>query len=568
MRSWFVAAIISCVSIVAVALIALDDVQSSLSGRSEMQTYWKRHREECLKTPLSEYTKDRSRALRGVVRNAQGEPVADASVLCLSLPLLHVFVSQSQFSTDGWKGLVEVETRTDAHGRYVFPNLDVGTRTICVDAKGYAPATENMITVEDGMAPRVDVHLEPPKTLRVRSEPAAGKELRVCLLSNQWWPEPMLAVTTGGVAQFDRLGDAFSRGIVLVESSAEESGWVPAASYDLAIANEIVVTPGAPFEASPENLPEIASMQFPERPLDEATRKFFALHSPMALAWSTTEAEIADADLGNSKSGDLSGFAGGAFLPVLLTPQDGGPSQLTFSSEASQYEVMNIPAGMYRVRGYQRRGSFTFARTAVVRPGMKTRLESGLTEEIDFEEENEYEIQGMVTAANGQPIQNAAVVVQDVQNFRSFLEQAKTDEMGFFSVAKVRPGRRYFAFATPPNAQNAVRNFSYFMVSGDLREVFVDLKLYENRVVGRLPSLIQADHLELVEEDSSDGGGSFLWKFTPDERGAFLVENVPPGSYFVRTENPTVPMRSFNFTCGETGSVEVQWDVNLPQPNK
>lgn len=524
----------SCCIVLGAILMIWYEARGVSAARDAMRAHWKQHREECLRTPIAEYTKDRSRALRGVVRSSSGEPVSGAVVRCLSLPVLMQFVSQPGFDPDAWKDFIETETYTDEDGRYTFPYLEIGTRTICVDADGYAPTTRNMVTVQDGMGPRIDLVLEPIESLKLTLDAPAPQDIMVCVVPFQWWPELMhgAKADANGVVTFPRVGGAFRKGIVMLSSSADDSGWKPAATFDVERNTEIIVSLQSEFAPSPGDLPEIGQIEYSDT-VEDATRQFYALLTPMALMWKTTNPVDQPTEPDGDTRARLYGFASGPLLPVLLTRAEGG-GYLTLSSGASEFDVTGIRSGTYRLRAYHRRGYLSYSRGAIVRAGSSTMLKTGLRERIDFEDDKDFEIQGVVTWPGGEPAVKAKVVVQDIQNFRRFLKKATTDENGFFRVPNVYPDRTYVMFALPADATNAVRNFSSKTVVAGNRESWVELSLHNNTLSGTSPQGGEKEPLELVQK-YPDGKERSLWKFSTKQGGRFSLSNIRQGNYVIRS---------------------------------
>ncbi len=85
-----------------------------------------------------------SARLRGVIRNATGAPVPNASIVAAGVN----------------RGTQLVQT-TDAQGRYLFPAMPPGEFTITVEAKGFRKRIYNHLTLDAEQAAEFDIVLQP-----------------------------------------------------------------------------------------------------------------------------------------------------------------------------------------------------------------------------------------------------------------------------------------------------------------------------------------------------------------------------------------------------------------------
>ena len=166
--------------------------------------------------------------------------------------------------------------------------------------------------------------------------------------------------------------------------------------------------------------------------------------------------------------GILRGFAPHPFLPVLVESRTGG-SWLTWTIDASEYEVSGLPAGAYRVRALDLFGRLTFASGAMVRDG-STIEPARLWTKLDLDEPDSRQVMGFVRWENGAPAVKAAVFMQNTYNFRKYMRRVETDEQGYFRFMDVPGDEPYFTFAVPAGETNAVRTFEYFGMGSLQRE--------------------------------------------------------------------------------------------------
>ena len=139
-------------------------------------------------------------------------------------------------------------------------------------------------------------------------------------------------------------------------------------SYDLDRRESIVLTrPGE--RASRLDVPEAGGLEPWGEPLTPAVRLFYAAMSPIALFW------VPDVDIGplrlpleelvrsfaaHAEHGAVRGFSPSPFLPVLVRSRWSG-DVLTWTSEASEFEISGLPSGTYRTRALDLFGRVTFA---------------------------------------------------------------------------------------------------------------------------------------------------------------------------------------------------------------
>ncbi|MHB1559386.1 MAG: carboxypeptidase-like regulatory domain-containing protein, partial [Isosphaeraceae bacterium] len=271
-------------------------------------------------------------------------------------------------------------------------------------------------------------------------------------------------------------------------------------------------------------------------------------------------------------AGIIRGFAPHPFLPVLVESHTTGP-RLTWTNEASEFEITGLPAGDYRVRSLDLFGKVTFATGAAVRPEIVPSLDDHvrLWSKVDLDEPDSRQVMGFVRWENGQPAAKAVVFMQCSYNFRKYLRRVETDEHGFFRFLDVPGNEPYLVFALPPDDANAMRGLHYFGVGFSQREVWRELILHPHRVTGTIDGLvIRADDappeapantlLQLVRLEGQSE--RIAWTFRTVPSGRFIVSNVAHGRYRVQVTlgdgKPVVQTLPFDVGDGRSETI-VRW---------
>jgi hypothetical protein len=543
------------------------------SGGGDSNAGWATHRAEIRKLPESAYHHDRFRAIRGRVTDEDGKPVAGALVRCVRVENLVEVARGAPPDSSGWKLPIEAELRTGEDGTYDFPHLPVGARTFFYSAPGrdLAPAIKDLIAVQDGLGAQLNVTLARPKRLHVELGwsfvvPAA----RFHLIPHRWWPEMISVPVARGAnsVDFAGLGGPFRKGLIAVSGPGKPAALRVIARYDLERHENIVLPrPGQP--ASRFDLPEAAALEPPDEPFTSSVQQFYSAMSPIALFW------VPDGDLGplrmplaelipsvaaHAVHGTVRGFSPNAYLPVLIR-SPWSPGVLTWASEASEFEVGGLPAGMYRARAMDLFGRVTFASGARVGAGQSSTEATRLWAKLDLDEPNICEVMGFARWESGAPAARAVVFMQNTFDFRRFVRRTESNEDGFFRFENVPRNEPYFIFAVPPGQTSAMRNIHYFSVAGAQCEIWRDETLHPHRVSGSLaPAIPSGASLQLIRVDGKSEVP--VWGFRADSSGRFTVENVPHGRYRVRVGQGggQASKSSIAFDVGDgTVEVNVEW---------
>ncbi len=561
------------------AAIAVLSVIAAADAPDAVATAWKAHRAACLEIPQERYHLDRARAVRGLVHDPDGNPVPGALVRCVRGDALLELARSGAPTPENWSGLVETETRTDSEGRYEFPHLSQGSRMICASAAGFAPDVQGLVLVQDGSGARVDFRLESPRTLRVRVADADDRPLRIHLVPHRWWPELMSRDVNGEEAEveFSGVGGPFRTGLVLVSDLSSGSSWEPKGRFEVDRSDEITISCTEEYTPSARDVPEAECVPAWQRETSEAGRRFFSLLTPVALFWQAggSRPSAADLDLAHQiqaagldlvahrpnssrARGGLRGSGPSPFLPVLIESRD-GPAWLEWTSEASEFELLGLPRGLYRVRSLNSYGRVSFARGAIVPASGVVDLGARPGSPIELDEPLSREVMGTVRWEDGRPADKAVVFLQDATNFRRFLKREVTNRNGYFRIPDV-PAARYVAFALPPDDKRAMKSFVYPRVDAMPRETWLDLSLSPHRVIGRLPAAGSSRLVQLARVDP-EGRERVVWSLTPADDGQFEITNVPHGQYVVRrARDGSAPgSASLPFVVEGDRTVTVRW---------
>jgi Carboxypeptidase regulatory-like domain len=585
-RLWPVAAVVAWVPLAAVVAFSLAGANSGGASNAG----WAAHRAEIRKLPESVHHHDRFRAIRGRVTNEDGKPVAGALVRCVRVESLVEVAKGAPPDSSGWKLPIEAELRTGEDGSYDFPHLPVGARTLFYSAPGrdLAPAIKDLIVVQDGLGAQLNVTLARPKRLHVElGWSFVVPAVRFHLIPHRWWPEMVTVPVARGATsvEFRGLGGPFRKGLIAVSGPGVSSPLRVVGRYDLDRGGKIfIVRPGQP--ASRYDVAEAAGFQAWNAAWGSAEQQFYAAITPIALYWQGVANEISPTSIAavflptlykSLHRGTVRGFGLHPLLPVLVESRSGG-SALTWTSEASEFELGGLPQGPYRARALDLFGRVTFARGGYAQRNRTNNEASRQLRKLELDEPESREVMGFVRWESGIPAAKAEVYMQHARSFRRYLRRVEADENGFFQFAGVPGGAAYFIFAVPPRDGTAMRGFEYFGVAPFQREVWRDLTLHPHRVTGTVPELARIAR----GATPRDGGGlsgvvdtgvfqlvsirgkseRIVWTFRAGRSGMFTVSNVPHGCYRVQVRHPgggdPVPSQPFEVGDGQP-EIGVRW---------
>ncbi|HZW35217.1 MAG TPA: carboxypeptidase-like regulatory domain-containing protein, partial [Isosphaeraceae bacterium] len=275
--------------IIAVALTVLVALSLAQGAGSRSNEIWRAHHEACHRIPEEVYHRDRFRALKGRVTDPDGQPIAGALVRCARLESLVELARGAPPLPSKWNVPIEAETRTDDRGRYEFPHLPVGGRTLFYSApagRDLAPAVKDLVVVQDGLGAQLDVTLARPATLTVRFRGPVKEWTRVYLVPERWWPGLESAKIPAGwrTAEFRRVGGPFRKGLIAATGWDESSPLRIVGRYDLDQSAEVVLA-GHEMPVTRHDLPEAAGIEPWRFEPSTEERLFYAAMSPVPLFW-------------------------------------------------------------------------------------------------------------------------------------------------------------------------------------------------------------------------------------------------------------------------------------------
>ncbi|MHB1561483.1 MAG: carboxypeptidase-like regulatory domain-containing protein, partial [Isosphaeraceae bacterium] len=286
------ALVTAATGVLAVVLAVLVRLSVAEGSANPSCPTWRAHHEACHAIPDEAFHRDRFRAVEGRVTDADGQPVAGATVRCVRLEsLVGLAANAGPPSPSGWSPPIETETRTDAAGRYAFPHLPIGGRTLFYSAppgreRELAPAVKDLVVVQDGLGARLDVTLTKPARLLVRFRTPTEASMRLYLVPRRWWPE--LETTTIPAAwrgaEFRHVGGPFRKGLIAREGRDASSPLRIIGRYDLDRSAEVELW-GHELTITRLDLPEAAGIEPWRFEPSTDDRAFYATMSPIPLFW-------------------------------------------------------------------------------------------------------------------------------------------------------------------------------------------------------------------------------------------------------------------------------------------
>ena len=280
---------VSAVVAVAIPVLVVLSLAQAAGGRSNAVAVWRAHHEACHQIPEEVYHRDRFRAIKGRVSDNDGQPIAGAVVRCVKLESLVELARGGAPAPSNWAIPIEVETKTDDRGRYEFPHLAVGGRTLFYSApagRDLAPAVKDLVVVQDGLGAQLDVTLAKPAKLTVRLRAPVKEWARLYLVPQRWWPSLETATMPPGwlAAGFRHLGGPFRKGLIAMAGPDESSPMRIIGRYDLDRSAEVELS-GNDMTVLRYDLPEAAGIEPWRFEPSTEERLFYAAMSPVPLFW-------------------------------------------------------------------------------------------------------------------------------------------------------------------------------------------------------------------------------------------------------------------------------------------
>ena len=277
----------------AAAILALSFMITPAKPSTERKAVWDAHNALCLQTPLSLYSRDRARLVRGTILDPAGLPVAGADVRCLNSKGLERLLRMGPKLLREWESSdwAEARTVTNAEGVFEFPHLPEGSRMFCFSKPGFAPVTRGLIPVQDGLGARIDATLSKPKQLRLRWSRPQSEIRRIALIPYRWSPAPRIADIQPDAtsATFSDLGGPFRKVAVLGLRSNDEENPRVLKIVDLdqtqdADLGDLKLPPSANTDVSIV-LDEAEDLETWAKAPAEAHRVFYGMLNPWAAFW-------------------------------------------------------------------------------------------------------------------------------------------------------------------------------------------------------------------------------------------------------------------------------------------
>ena len=152
--------------------------------------------------------------------------------------------------------------------------------------------------------------------------------------------------------------------------------------------------------------------------------------------------------------------------------------------------------------------------------------------------------------------------MQDARDFRRFLRRVTTNEYGFYRFESVPGNTIYFIFATPDEAESPIRNFEYFKIEKDEREIIKNLEVFRSSIVTDMP---ESEYSELQLRrlnNSSDKQGRIVWWQKTENLKTIEINNLPTADYVfhgVVNSGEPIPISEVFSTEREKMTKEIQW---------
>ncbi len=599
-------AALGCIYAWSVFLNRWEDSVSSKEANTPAE-HFRIHRDRCLRLPESVYHVDRSRAVHGIVTDTSGKPLAGVRVYSIAISQLANELAKSRGLISDIKHHICRATETNEKGAYEFPSHPIGAYTLLYSSRDYAPFTYELAIVQDGVRTNLDAVLKMPRTLTVTFAKPTTEPIKLTIVPNKWWLSTTKAIEVSRdtrTIEISQLGGPFDSGIILVSSTTDGVSLAPVGQFDLSLQDHIVVDlsrrpqghipefrsiSGIEFHTEQEadlrrllkpKFRSLIGLDFPGRKWTLDERIFYGISSPAVTLLTVPAArhdsvgsarlrlpEHSEVDrrLGGRQrlrpepDGSVRGFGVHAFLPILLESSS-ELNSIAWASDAAEFFIYDLPQGYYRARAVRSSGRYTFSRGVSVKANGQTRLATTVNDWVDYENPLSREVMGFVRWENGQPAGGATVVMQNLSNFRAYLQSATTDEHGYFRFARVPPHANYFLFAAPDKSGNAMKNFAYLSSHQVVRESWSELVVYPHEADGVLAKSSKDAYVRILHQNGKQE--LQIWSTLVGEKGAFRISNLPHGRYVAlgrRTTNAE-EVRSKPFDINDKHQhAHIQW---------
>jgi protocatechuate 3,4-dioxygenase beta subunit len=477
---------------------------------------------------------------------------------------------------------------TTDDGTFVLENVPAGQTQIVVNAPGYTTARVPNVNVEEGKnisdievemdhGVRVVGHVTGPDGaalpgVAVRLDMMGGRVMRPGPMQNQ------SAITDGnGDYSIDalELGDktfVFSRsGYLTTQKSATLSGTETRVDAQLGsgtrVSGVVVTEAGVPVPDAGVNATTAgyvgptpstvtdANGAFTLEGLAPGRYNFIAAKSGLA------QGQLRDVDItsgapvrivmksGGVIYGHVSGLSAEELqqAAVVASSASGGASAPVDAS--GSYRIEGAPTGTVRVSA-RLQGGMIGGKTS---PVQSVQLEAGNQAEVNIAFNTDTVIHGRVTR-NGTPVNGAMVAFMPKESQAQTSARTTTNSSGEYSVSGLDDAT--YNVSVVDIQRSAPFSTTYQVRGSGSFDVDMKAASLRGRVTDSEGNAVADAMVEI--RDKSDTGGRFAMRgVQTDAAGAFLLDNVPSGTYTVTAEKDGYGTKVVDTTVGDSGG-EVQ----------
>lgn len=390
------------------------------------------------------------------------------------------------------------EAETDAHGAFVLTGLEGGAVRIKARGPGWASADPEMVGFDPG---------EEITDVRVLVDPAFTVSGRVVA------------------------GERSNEGVVVGERAYATERGIAGAHVGAMLLRH----PGEPARAK-----SAADGTFELVGLLPGTYRVFAHQD--ALAGDGVTVEVIDSDVSDVRLAAYSGASlSGRIVPptvakVGLSPRTAEGMLATHlyraqtsSDETGRFTLANVPAGELELVAMAADG-----RTGITAVSVGTEDVGDLTVELSPRRT----IRGRVVDTAGAPLAKhylhpSALDLPLSRRLRgdAMWRGAETSDDGSFELVGLSPGRWRLVVVRPPRATHAA-SLEVDLTDGDQLDVPITIDVPVAQIRGRVVGVDGAPAIgRFVMATSAGGDGNFGGSTQTDRHGAFVIANVPVGTY-------------------------------------
>lgn len=504
----------------------------------------------------------KGRTIAGVVRDASGEPIVGASVLCI---------------TDS-RAPGSARAQSDAAGAFAIQDLPDETAALLVEADSFEPV---LFEAKPPLKRDLQIILQPARTIVLRVTDAVSKvpisdvHIRASPVDRERWygARELKAKNPQGVFELSGLTKTDYEIGVFAEGYAPFIGRVNIQSHGeqpLSIAmrkgGEVAGHVASHHDKNPLQGVTIKAylLQDPEPSEDRDPSDSLSREMPLATATSDEKGHYVIPNLPQGKyrietehpqlvrglassltieegrtsacdfGGRISGKTPWAFMDVLVVG-DNDFWWIGFSDATSEFDVPAVPPGRYLLYcGLVSDPAKAYSpKPAVVKEHETTEVRVRAIVDEMPEPDKKRLLLGWVTDDSNTPLPKMKVFCQAASGTGHYLRAATTDATGFFSFAEVLPESAYALVAVPDDDPNAVRRITSVQVATRLPATRKDIVLPRGRISGLVLSdgkAVADCDVQLVEVLEGDAQVPLASRRT-DASGQFAFTCVPKGRY-------------------------------------